>query len=159
MTEGTSQRDQAGRMGLVDGLPPLPAPIPGPVLEGSEDKLPPSLVPVPEEFVDKLSPLPVSVPEGCEDVPCLRRKSPRPHRRPQWFQPLCRRPADCRIGRGWLADRRTCRGRLADRRTCRGRPPGRPHELPAGSLCYVYVRSRVLATLSALPWIIKTHLT
>ncbi|MEQ2239826.1 hypothetical protein ILYODFUR_008592 [Ilyodon furcidens] len=38
--------------GLVDGLPPLPAPVPGPVLEGSEDELPPSLVPIPEEFVE-----------------------------------------------------------------------------------------------------------
>ncbi|MED6232903.1 hypothetical protein ATANTOWER_004055 [Ataeniobius toweri] len=78
MTEGTSQRDQAGGMsfphtvpvreGLVDGLPPLPAPVPGPVLEGSEDELPPSLFPVPEEFVEDLSPLPVTVPEGCEDL-------------------------------------------------------------------------------------------
>ncbi|MEQ2307999.1 hypothetical protein AMECASPLE_023786 [Ameca splendens] len=64
-----------------------PNPVPGSVLEGSEDELPPSLVPVPEEFVEDLSPLPVPVPEGCEDAPSLpavsrrlRRRSPRPRR-------------------------------------------------------------------------------
>ncbi|MED6256030.1 hypothetical protein ATANTOWER_018615 [Ataeniobius toweri] len=125
MTEGTSQRDQAGGMGLVDVLPPLPAPVPGPVLEGSEDKLPPSLVPVPEEFVDKLSPLPVSVPEGCEDAPSLRRRSPRPHRRPQRFQPLRRRPADRLPLRRRPADRLPLSGRPADRQIGRGQPADR----------------------------------
>ncbi|MEQ2204273.1 hypothetical protein XENOCAPTIV_010736, partial [Xenoophorus captivus] len=50
-----------------DRLPSLPVPIPGPVLEGSEDELPPSLVPVPEEFVDELYPLPVPVLEELKD--------------------------------------------------------------------------------------------
>ncbi|MEQ2288702.1 hypothetical protein AMECASPLE_025504 [Ameca splendens] len=74
----------------MDGLPPLPAPVPSPVLEGSKDELPPSLVPAPEEFLEDLSPLPVPVPEGCEDAP-----SP-----PADRLPVRRRPADRRIGRG-----------------------------------------------------------
>ncbi|MED6252389.1 hypothetical protein ATANTOWER_010981 [Ataeniobius toweri] len=114
----------------MDEPPPHPDPIPDPALEGSDDELPPSLVPVPEEFMEDLSTLPVSVPEGCEDTPStpavprrLRRRSPRPCQRPRQFLPLRRRPAD----------RRICWGRPPVRPpklwVCRGQPPGRPPEL------------------------------
>ncbi|KAK5622251.1 hypothetical protein CRENBAI_007090 [Crenichthys baileyi] len=111
------------REGLVDGLPPLPAPVPGPVLQGSEDELPPSLVPVPEEFVEDLSPLPLPVPEGCEDAPSppavfwrLRRRSPQPHRRSQWS---LHRASELHRGFSWSrhrpSDHRLLRRRPADR--------------------------------------------
>ncbi|KAK5600885.1 hypothetical protein CRENBAI_007953, partial [Crenichthys baileyi] len=84
--------------GFLDGLPPLPAPVPGPVLKGSEEELPPFLVPVSEEFVEDLSPLPVPVPEGCEDAPSLPavpqrlcRRSPRPRQSSQQ-SPHCGSP-------------------------------------------------------------------
>ncbi|KAK5616960.1 hypothetical protein CRENBAI_012367 [Crenichthys baileyi] len=137
-------------VGFMDEPPPHPDPVPGSVfrrvswMNWSEDELPPSLVPVPEEFVEDLSPLPVPVPEGCEDTPSLhvgprrlRRRSPQPRRRSQLslhrspgFQWSPHRASELHRGfswsRRWPSDHRLLRRRpaqllrrrTADRRIC-----------------------------------------
>ncbi|MEQ2184825.1 hypothetical protein GOODEAATRI_012016 [Goodea atripinnis] len=127
----------------MDGLPPLPAPVPGPVLEDSEDKLPPSLVPVLEDFVDELSLLPVPVPEGCEGAPYLpavpRRlccRSPRPRQRSQGslhcspgFQRFLHHASELHLGLSWSrcgpSDHPLLCRRPPGRLLLHCRPPGR----------------------------------